>query len=64
MVIRKRGFTLIELMIVIGIIVLLFGALMRFSFSRIQELTNQSQKEEFVTTYTHYTQQHLVSPYW
>ncbi|MEI7557408.1 MAG: type II secretion system protein [bacterium] len=47
-ILSKKGFTLIEMLIVIVVVSILMTAVMRFGSSRISDLKAQSLKEEFV----------------
>lgn len=59
----KKGFTLIEIIIVISIIAILLTVTMRFWSSRIDILKYQAGKEQFVNAYDRLYTQHLTSNY-
>jgi prepilin-type N-terminal cleavage/methylation domain-containing protein len=59
----KRGFTLIEIMIVIAIIAILMTVTMQFWSKRIDDLGNQAGKEQFITAYEKLYSQATTSNY-
>jgi prepilin-type N-terminal cleavage/methylation domain-containing protein len=59
----KKGFTLIEMMIVLVIIGILMAATMRFGSGRIVDLKAQSLKEQFVGYYNEIYSQNMTSSF-
>ncbi|MCX6823787.1 MAG: type II secretion system protein [candidate division SR1 bacterium] len=59
----KKGFTLIEMMIVLVIIGVLMAATMRFGSNRITDLKAQSLKEQFVGYYNEIYGQNMTSSF-
>lgn len=59
----KKGFTLIEMLIVLVIIGILMTATMRFGSGRIVNLKAQSLKEQFVGYYNELYSQNLISSF-
>lgn len=59
----KKGFTLIEMMIVLVVIGILMAATMRFGSGRIVDLKAQSIKEEFVGWYNDLYSQNMTSSF-
>jgi len=59
----KKGFTLIEMMIVLVIIGVLMAATMRFGSNRITDLKAQSIKEQFVGYYNEIYGQNMTSSF-
>lgn len=59
----RKGFTLIEIVIVIAIISILMTVTMKFGSGRINLLQDQTHKEEFVADYDKLYTQTLTSNY-
>ena len=59
----KKGFTLIEIVIVLVVIGILMTATMRFGSGRIVDLKAQSLKEDFVGYYNELYNQNMTSSY-
>lgn len=59
----RKAFTLIELIVVIGILSILFGIGMNFGNNRIGELKVQTMKERFIAAYVSLVDQRLISSY-
>lgn len=59
----KRGFTLIEMMIVLLVVGILMAATMRFGSNRIVDLKAQSIKEQFVGYYNDIYSQNMTSSF-
>ena len=59
----KRGFTLVEMAIVLLVIGILMAATMRFGSSRIVDLKAQSIKEYFVGRYNELYSQNMTSSF-
>ncbi len=59
----KKGFTLIEIVIVLVVIGILMAATMRFGSGRIVDLKAQSLKEDFVGYYNEIYNQNMTSSY-
>lgn len=62
-ILSKKGFTLIEMLIVIVVVSILMTAVMRFGSSRISDLKAQSLKEEFVWYYNNFWSQNMTSSF-
>ena len=59
----RKGYTLIEIMIVIVIISILMTVTMRFGSNRINDLKHQSTKEQFFSAYDKLYSQNMTSNY-
>lgn len=58
-----RWFTLFELLVVMGVISILMVATMNFWSHRLDQLQDEGDKEEFVSSYTQYASIPLMSNY-
>jgi prepilin-type N-terminal cleavage/methylation domain-containing protein len=63
LILFKRGFTLIEMVIVLLIIGILMGATMKFGSGRIVDLKAQSTKEQFIGRYNDIYSQNMTSSF-
>jgi prepilin-type N-terminal cleavage/methylation domain-containing protein len=59
----KKGFTLIEMAVVLLIIGILMAATMRFGSGRIVDLKAQSTKEQFIGRYNDLYSQNMTSSF-
>lgn len=63
-IIVKKGFTLVETLLVIVVITILMTITMHFWSKRIDELKYQSNKEKFITAYERLYAQNMTSNYY
>jgi len=59
----KKGFTLIEMVIVLVVIGILMAATMKFGSGRIVDLKAQSLKEDFIGWYNEIYSQNMTSSF-
>lgn len=61
---KKNWYTLLEIMIVLGVIIILLTVTMKFSSSRIDELQSQTSREDFKNNYEELLLSNMSSNYY